>query len=70
MHTHIYIYIYVCVCVCACVCVCVCACVTEYMCYNQTGDISTLDETSLKLVDKFTYLEAVSHQPKKTSTQG
>ena len=29
---------------------------TEYMCYNQTGDISTLDETSLKLVDKFTYI--------------
>ena len=29
---------------------------TEYMCYNLTGDISTLDETSLKLVDKFTYL--------------
>ena len=28
---------------------------TEYMCYNQT-DISTLDGTSLKLVDKFTYL--------------
>ena len=25
------------------------------MCYNQTGDISTLDGTSLKLVDKFTY---------------
>ena len=25
------------------------------MCYNQTGDISTLDRTSLKLVDKFTY---------------
>ena len=25
------------------------------MCFNQTGDISTLDETSLKLVDKFTY---------------
>ena len=24
-------------------------------CYNQTGDISTLDGTSLKLVDKFTY---------------
>ena len=23
------------------------------MCYNQTGDISTLDRTSLKLVDKF-----------------
>ena len=26
------------------------------MCYNQTGDISTLDRTSLKLVDKFTYI--------------
>ena len=24
---------------------------TEYMCFNQTGDISTLDGTSLKLVD-------------------
>ena len=29
---------------------------TEYMCYYQTGDISSLDGTSLKLVDKFTYL--------------
>ena len=29
---------------------------TEYICYNQTGDISTVDGTSLKLVDKFTYL--------------
>ena len=29
---------------------------TEYMCYKQTGDISTLDGTSLKLVDKFTFL--------------
>ena len=29
---------------------------TEYMCYNQTGDISTLDGTSLKLVDQFTNL--------------
>ena len=28
----------------------------EYMCYNQTGDISTLDGTPLKLVDKFIYL--------------
>ena len=28
----------------------------EYMCYNQTGDISTLDGSPLKLVDKFTYL--------------
>ena len=26
------------------------------MCYNQTDDISTLDGTPLKLVDKFTYL--------------
>ena len=29
---------------------------TEYMCYNQTGDIATLEGTPLKLVDKFTYL--------------
>ena len=29
---------------------------TEYVCYNQTGDISTLEGTPLKLVDKFTYL--------------
>ena len=29
---------------------------TEYMCYNQTGNITTLDGTSLRLVDKFTYL--------------
>ena len=29
---------------------------TEYVCFNQTGNISTLDGTSLKLVDKFTYL--------------
>ena len=29
---------------------------TEYMSFNQKGDISTLDGTSLKLVDKFTYL--------------
>ena len=28
----------------------------KYMCYNHTGDISTLDGTSLKLDDKFTYL--------------
>ena len=27
---------------------------TEYMCYNQTGNVPTLDGTSLKLVDKFT----------------
>ena len=29
---------------------------TEYMCFNQAGDISTLDGTSLKLVDKFAHL--------------
>ena len=29
---------------------------TEYMCFNQTGDISALEGTSLKLVDKFTNL--------------
>ena len=29
---------------------------TEYMCFNQRGDISTLYGSSLKLVDKFTYL--------------
>ena len=28
---------------------------TEYMCYNQTGGISTLEGTPLKLVDKLTY---------------
>ena len=28
----------------------------EYMCFNQTGDISTLNGRTLKLVDKFTYL--------------
>ena len=31
---------------------------TEYMCFNQTGDIYTLNGSSLKLVDKFTYLES------------
>ena len=31
---------------------------TEHMCYNQTGNISTLDGTSLKLVDKFIYLRS------------
>ena len=29
---------------------------TEYMCFNQRRDISTLNSSSLKLVDKFTYL--------------
>ena len=29
---------------------------TEYMCFNQRGDISTLNGSSLKLVDKLIYL--------------
>ena len=29
---------------------------TEYVCFNQRGDISTLNGSSLKLVDKFIYL--------------
>ena len=29
---------------------------TEYMCFNQGSDISTLNGSSLKLVGKFTYL--------------
>ena len=41
---------------------------TEYMCYNQTGDISTQDRTSLKLVDKFTYLGSVSSTEKDIDT--
>ena len=28
---------------------------TEYMCFNQRGDISTLNGSSLKLADKFNY---------------
>ena len=28
---------------------------TEYRCFNQTGDISTLNNSSLKLVDMFTF---------------
>ena len=28
---------------------------TEYMCINQTGNISTLNDSSLKLGDKFTF---------------
>ena len=40
---------------------------TEYMCFNQAGDISTLEGNSLKLVDKFTYLgSSVSSTEKDT----
>ena len=43
---------------------------TECMCYNQTGDISTLDGTPLKLVDKFTYLgSSVSSTEKDIDTR-
>ena len=43
---------------------------TEYMCYNQTGNIATLDGASLKLVDKFTYLgSSVSSTEKDIDTQ-
>ena len=43
---------------------------TEYMCYNQKGDISTLDGTPLKLVDKFTYLgSSVSSTEKDINTR-
>ena len=41
-----------------------------FFCYNQTGDISTLDGTSLKLVDKFTYLgSSVSSTEKDIDTR-
>ena len=31
---------------------------TEYMCFNQRGNITTLNDSSLKLVYKFTYLRS------------
>ena len=40
------------------------------MCYNQTGDISTLGGSSLKLADKFTYLgSSVSSTEKDIDTR-
>ena len=43
---------------------------TECMFYNQTGDNSTLDGTSLKQVDKFTYLgSSVSSTDKDIDTR-
>ena len=43
---------------------------TEYICFNKTGDISTLGGSSLKLVDKFTYLgSSVSSTEKNIDTQ-
>ena len=38
---------------------------TEYMCFNPKGDISTLNGSSLKLVDKFTYLGSSISSTKK-----
>ena len=44
--------------------------IMKYMCYNHTGDISTLDVSFLKLVDKFTYLRSsVSSTEKDIDTQ-
>ena len=43
---------------------------TEYMCFNQRGDISTLNDSALKLVDKFTYLgSSVSSTEKDINTR-
>ena len=43
---------------------------TEYMCYNQTGDIITLEGTPLKLVDKFPYIgSSVSSTEKDIDTR-
>ena len=43
---------------------------TEFTCFNQKGDISTLDGNSLKLVDKFTYLgSSVSSTEKDIDTR-
>ena len=43
---------------------------TEYMFFNQTGDISTLGGSSLKLVDKFIYLgSSVSSTEKDIDTR-
>ena len=43
---------------------------TEYMCYNQTGDITTPDGIPQKLVDKFTYLgSSVSSTEKDIDTR-
>ena len=42
----------------------------EYMCFNQTGDISTLGGISLNLVDKFTYFgSSVSSTEKDIDTR-
>ena len=56
-------------CVCGCVCIYIYIYIYIYI-HTQTGDISTLDRTSLKLVDKFTYLgSSVSSTEKDINTQ-
>ena len=43
---------------------------TEYMCFNQRGEISIVNGSSLKLVDKFTYLgSSVSSNKTDINTQ-
>ena len=42
---------------------------TEFMCFNQRGDISILKGGHLKLVESSPTSETVSHQPRKTSTR-
>ena len=43
---------------------------TKYMCFNQTGNISKLNGSSLKVVDKFTYLgSSVSSTEKDIDTR-
>ena len=43
---------------------------TEHMCFNQRGDISTLNGSSQKLVDKFTYQgSSVSSTEKNINTR-
>ena len=41
---------------------------TEYMCYNQMGNTTTLDGASLKLVDTFIYLGSSVSSTEKDST--
>ena len=42
---------------------------TEYMCYNQIGDITTPDGASLKLVHKFTFLGSSVSSTEKDDTR-
>ena len=42
---------------------------TEYMCFYQTGNISTLNGSSLKIVTSSPTKEEVSHQPRQRSTR-